>query len=276
VQGSGLEIDLATPGLELLEPLTGYQIDVSMPDARLRDVGVLDVLIPRQAGVHLRSGNASMAGTLHATREGATGGVRVKGEDLAFVFATKEDQPLVEDLDLDGKLRLADFTGRRYDFGGTALRFSPSPRSPGKGWGGSVDVPRAVIDADAPVRFDADVRAHLQDLRPVLAVADSMLSIPDILLPLLRASDVDMKSTFRFGPEIVQVRDFELDGKGLEARACANVEPAAKSYVIWVDSGFVQGGVRLSQGERHVKLGAGKAWYPLHVAECEGRADPRE
>ena len=271
VQGSGLEMKLATPSLELLDPLTEYEIDVTMPDTRLRDVGVLDDLIPRQTGVRLRSGSASMAGTLHATKEGATGAVRVKGEDVALDFAGKQEQRLVVDLDLDGKLRLADFTGRRYDFGGSALRFSPASRSPGRGWGATVSVPRAVIDADAAVRFDADVQAHLQDLRPIIAVADSMLSIPDIFLPLLRATDVDMRSTLRFGPELVQVRDFELDGKGLEARACVNIGPPAKSYVIWVDSGFLQGGVRLSQGERHVKLGAGKAWYPLFVADCAGR-----
>src|SRR5204862_4229346 len=119
------------------------------------------------------------------------------------------------------------------------------------GWKGTVSMPRAAIDLDDAVRFSGEVDIAMQDLRPVWQLADTALGLPNILAPLVKAKDVSLKAKLAFGPGLVRVQDLELDGKGLKARACVDVEGATKSYVIWADSGLAQGGARLKNGERN-------------------------
>src|SRR5204862_5521258 len=111
----------------------------------------------------------TLSGRFDATPEGATGNVHLIGKDLALDYS---GQPLAGDIDLEGKLVHADFSGGRYDFSGSRLALD-GDRPAGKakeqafGWKGTVSMPRAAIDLDDAVRFSGEVDIAMQDLRPV-------------------------------------------------------------------------------------------------------------
>lgn len=274
-QGTGLRASLEFPEPGLLGPLRDYTVEATMPDTRFPDVTFLNELIPRETDVRVDSGALFISGEFRGTRDGGGGRVRLRGEDLGGRY---KSEAFGGTLDLDAPMKLADFAGRRFEFPGTVLTLKgdmPAGKSGKKPhaapWNGTIRFEQARLDLDGPVRFDTQVQAHLDDMRPAWRIADALLGLPDILKPLVAAKNVDVRAGVLGGPQIFELRDFALDGKGLKAKACVAKRDGRTAYVAWFDTGLAQGGARMKDGERHVKPFAGPKWYDEFAAECGTR-----
>jgi hypothetical protein len=260
--GSGFRFVATSTSLELAEPFSNLHLTVDLPGAEIADLSVYNIYLPAKSRVAIRSGT----GRIRYHFEGDSGERSLHGEmtlvmkDLALRF---EDTTLRGDIRIDARLRRGEPRKKRFDIAGTriTLRHSDPP------WKGAIRFPKATLTFTEPMRVDARIDLDLQDTRPIVVVFDAFKDVPPWIERLMTIEDVRGGAALRVGGDRVDVRELDVNGKGLRALADLSFGRRGRDGILYLRFHGLSLGVELTKGQKDFKLFRPRAWFERTRAE---------
>ncbi|MDH3405220.1 MAG: hypothetical protein OEP45_16485, partial [Acidobacteriota bacterium] len=267
-------------------PAEGVAVAMTLPPARVPDLGALSPYVPESLGVALTGGAAEISAELaySAADQSGEGWLRFTGRGVTADF---EDATLAADVALEARfpqVRLEagtlalDGSTLRVDGveTGTAGRMGKSP------WWGSVTIPAGTLsrsfaaEPGGPARIAGTLEAQMLDTSPLTAIIQDRVPRLSWFDRLLTVENVELRSAFRlFGPD-VRLRGLEIRGGAkdrLEILAELDLHRKRPDGVLLAAWGPLTAAVALDGTQRDWKLTRSRRWYAEQAASYRARAE---
>jgi len=266
--GTGFRLLAKSANLDLTDPFADMHLAADLEKEEIPDLSVYNVFLPEAGRARIVSGRGRMSYHFEGDSDerALNGSMRFDMLDLALRF---EETVLRGDVRIDAVLRHGDPRGRAFDISGT--RVTMRHRDPP--WRGVVRFPRARLAFTEPMRIDARATLALQDTRPLVTVFDAFKHVPPRLERLLTIEDVHGGTGFVVRPDVVEIHDLAMQGRGLKARAELTLRDRGKEGILYIRLHGFSIGIALEPGKkRDLKLVRPLAWFEQEKAR---RTSPR-
>ena len=284
--GEALSLVVTNDSTAIDRPAAGVAVAMTLPPARVPDLGALSPYVPESLGVALTGGAAEISAELaySAADQSGEGWLRFTGRGVTADF---EDATLAADVALEARfpqVRLEagtlalDGSTLRVDGveTGTAGRMGKSP------WWGSVTIPAGTLsrsfaaEPGGPARIAGTLEAQMLDTSPLTAIIQDRVPRLSWFDRLLTVENVELRSTFRlFGPD-VRLRGLEIRGGAkdrLEILAELDLHRKRPDGVLLAAWGPLTAAVALDGTQRDWKLTRSRRWYAEQAASYRARAE---
>jgi hypothetical protein len=266
--GTGFRLLAKSANLDLTDPFADMHLAADLEKEEIPDLSVYNVFLPEAGRARIVSGRGRMSYHFEGDSDerALNGSMRFDMLDLALRF---EETVLRGDVRIDAVLRHGDPRGRAFDISGT--RVTMRHRDPP--WRGVVRFPRARLAFTEPMRIDARATLALQDTRPLVTIFDAFKHVPPRLERLLTIEDVHGGTGFVVRPDVVEIRDLAMQGRGLKARAELTLRDRGKEGILYIRLHGFSIGIALEPGKKKdLKLVRPLAWFEQEKAR---RTSPR-
>lgn len=260
--GEGFRLLAKSANLDLTDPFKDVRLTVDLEKEEVPDLSVYNALFPKASRARILSGLGRMSWHFEgdSSERSLHGDIRFDMLDLALKF---EDTTLVGDTLIRARLRQADPRARTFDISGTTvtLRHHHPP------WKGVVRFPRAVLAFTEPMRMEARMSLDLQDTYPLVKIFDALKNVPPWIERLMTIEDVRGGTGFVVRPDVVEIKDLAIQGKGLKARAEMTLQDKGKEGILYIRFHGFSLGILLEPGkEKDLKLVRPLAWFERQKA----------
>ncbi|HET8947160.1 MAG TPA: hypothetical protein VFQ07_09270, partial [Candidatus Polarisedimenticolia bacterium] len=122
---------------------------------------------------------------------------------------------------------------------------------------------------------EARTRLELQDTRPLVRIFDAFKDLSPRLERMLTIEDVKGGTGFVVRPDAVDLRDLDIEGKGLKALADLTLGDRGKEGILYIRFHGLSFGVTLVPGkEKDLKLMRPLAWFERERARRRRQPAP--
>ena len=268
--GEGFQLLAKSANLDLTDPFKDVRLTVELEKEEIPDLSVYNVFFPRASRTHIVSGFGRMSWRFEAdsNERSLEGEMHLDMRDLALQF---EGTTLVGDATIRTLLKHGDPRGRTFDISGTTVTLWH--RDPP--WRGVVRFPRAVLAFTEPMRIDARASLDLQDTLPLVMIFDAFRNVPPWMERLMTIEDVTGGTGFIVRPDVVEIHDLAIQGKGLKAQAELTLQDRGKAGILYLRFHGLSLGVLLEPGKtKALKLVRPLAWFEREKAARRKAASP--
>jgi hypothetical protein len=255
--GTGFILIAKSANLDLTDPFKDVRLTLDLEKEEIPDLSVYNVFFPKAGRSRILSGVGRMSWHFEGdtTEHSLRGDIRFDMLNLALKF---EETTLVGDVIIRARLKQGEPRARTFDISGTTVTLEH--RAPP--WHGVIRFPRAVLAFTEPMRIDARATLDLQDTGPLVRVFDALKDVPPWIERFMTIDDVRGGTGFTVRPEVVDIHDLVIHGKGLKALAELRLRDAGKEGILYIRIHGLSLGIRLEPGkERDLKLVRPLAWF---------------
>lgn len=268
--GEGFHLLAKSANLDLTDPFKDVRLTVELEKEEIPDLSVYNVFFPRASRTHIVSGFGRMSWRFEAdsNERSLEGEMHLDMRDLALQF---EGTRLVGDATIRTLLKHGEPRGRTFDISGTivTLRHRDPP------WRGVLRFPRAVLAFTEPMRIDARTSLDLQDTLPIVMIFDAFRNVPPWMERLMTIEDVTGGTGFIVRPDVVEIHDLAIQGKGLKAQAELTLQDRGKAGILYLRFHGLSLGILLEPGKaKDLKLVRPLAWFEREKAARRKAASP--
>jgi hypothetical protein len=220
VRGRDLAVTVDDLGTALPPSVDRARVRVEIPPAEVPELTVYNAYLPPAAGLEIRGGRGTIAGSFEARpAEGTgTGEITLSTDGLT---ARLRGTSLSGRLELEARFPSVDLEARHFHLGGTratARDVRVSGASEGKPWAGWVKLRSGLLSPREPTLVQGRAAGAITDVRPLLALTAAGSKLPGWLLEVLAIDDVQARTGFEVGDRVrlydlvAQADDLSLQG----------------------------------------------------------------
>ncbi|HZN03918.1 MAG TPA: hypothetical protein VFD06_10070, partial [Candidatus Polarisedimenticolia bacterium] len=260
--GEGFLLLAKSSSLDLTDPFKDVRLTLDLEKEEIPDLSVYNVYFPKASRARIVSGSGRMSWHFEADahEHSLQGEILLDMRDLAMKF---EETTLVGDATIRTRLKHGDPRSRTFDISGTSVTL----RHRDPLWRGVLRFPRAVLAFTQPMRIDARTSLELQDTLPLVKVFDAFKNVPPRIERLLTIEDVTGGTGFIVRPDVVEIHDLAIRGKGLKAQAELTLQARGKEGILYIRWHGFSLGILLQPGkEKDLKLVRPLAWFEREKA----------
>jgi hypothetical protein len=264
-RGEGLQIVATSTSLDLADPFADLRLTIDQPGSEIRDLSFYNIFLPAGSKASIVSGIGRLAYHFETDADDRSlrGEMTLDMKDLALRF---EDTILTGDVRIAARLRHGDPVERRFDIAGTEVALHHRDPS----WNGSIRFPEATLTFAEPIRLQARAAVDLQDTRPIVVLFDARKDIAPWIERLMTIADVRGTTGLRVEGEDVEVRELQIDGKGLKALGDLTLTKGGRDGILYLRFRGFSIGIELVKSTRNLKIMRPLAWFEQERAKRRG------
>lgn len=274
VEGRDLRLELQTQsGVErgtLRAPgamkQVGQQLQARLrfQDAEVPDLRAYNRYLPKE---HIRfdGGSGRLSGDLQLDGAGVIGhgNVRVQGRSARMHAAGLS---LHGDLDVDTRLRRADLRGHHFSLDGTRVNLSGvSFTEPGgesrSGWWSRIDLERARMDWNRPMRVNGRVNIAMRDIGFLLSLFSRQRDYPNWVFRLVDSGHARASANVQWSGDTVVLDRVQAGNERYDVKARLRLRDKSRTGSLYAKWGVLGCAVGVDNGKRDFHLVKAREWY---------------
>ncbi|EXI79773.1 MAG: hypothetical protein AW10_02258 [Candidatus Accumulibacter appositus] len=267
---SGRDFQITTVGkrFDSKEGLRELETVVTLGAAEIPDISVYNAYLPKEGGVSIGSGKASLAADFRLS--GVTGSAKLEMRASGVAVHVKE-QTIKGDLRISTRLTAGNLEKMSFDAAGTQLRIdNGSLESEGiahdDSWWGQIDIERGRMTWKRPLKLDAEISLRLRDSGLLVHLFVKQTKEKPWLNDLLTIRDVSGRSEVRLNDRAIVLGNARLSGEKLLVLANLRLSEETMRGGLYASYGILGAGIELQGEERSWKLLNPRKWYDDYSA----------
>lgn len=274
VEGRDLQLELQTlsgfergtlraPGA-MKQVAQRLQARLRFRDAAVPDLRAYNRYLPQQ---HMRfdGGSGLLSGDLQLDGAGVIGhgNMRVQGKGARMHAAGLS---LRGDLDVNAQLRRADLRGHNFSIDGTRVNLSGiSFTEPGgesrSGWWARIDLQRARMDWDRPMRVNGRVHVAMKDIGFLLSMFSRQRDYPKWVFKLVDSGQAQASANVQWSGDTVVLDRVQAGNQRYDVKARLRLHDKHRSGSLYAKWGVLGCAVAVNDGKRDFHLVKAREWY---------------
>jgi len=243
------------------------QVDLRIPQARVRDLRGLNAYLPPYAGVAFTAGEANLTADLALKPDDAKGTMLLLAKGLR---ASAGDQAITGDLRVEIAVNGGQPRQMEFDINGSALvleRVQVAGATAGQrqDWHARLELEQAGVRWQKPITLDATAGVTLKDARPLVAVVDNLRGQHRWIHKLLDVDDIGGHMRLSVDGSRMLISDAMLGSQAINLGVKGLASAAGREGLIYARWQQLTGLVKVRGNERHFDIFDARAKFDAYV-----------
>nr|WP_298378622.1 hypothetical protein [uncultured Halomonas sp.] len=239
---------------------------ISLPQIDIPALSLYNAYLPKDAGIELLSGQASLESYLNLQGYQAQGSLILKARETALMMG---DQRLHGNLSLDVQLADGDLRQRRFDVSGSTLRLDNLSRQGeglaskrgGNGWWMELGIDKGQLVWAQPLNLDARLALRMRDSGFPLRTLLKDVRQRQWLSRLLNVQNIRGRARLKLLDAGLALRDARLAGQELEILADLVRRDKTLDGALYARYAALGLGIEIDAGQTRLHLLRPRRWY---------------
>jgi hypothetical protein len=272
VEGSGLAVRAAWDGLSLADYQPATSVEVELPPAQIRDISIIDRLLPQQLHLAVESGTGTLSGRLavDADRQ-ASGQLDLESRELRV---SARGVPVRADLGVHATLTQGDLPANRFEIAEATITvdkvvnegLEQKKQEKLGPWWCSLKLTNGALTFGRPLTASGEVAVKMRDTRPVVNLINEFSTPPKWLSLLPEIENVDGTMIFNMDGTTTAVRDVDITGHSLHILGWMQLAHKKANGRVYVKYKGVAAGIGLEDGKSSIHLAKPRQWFDEQAA----------
>jgi hypothetical protein len=260
----GLRLHASGRDLSDVASFSKMKVRAELEPAEVPDLGYLARSLSAGGGFHLTSGRGRLGGYLELADGRGSGEVELSAQG---VVGDLGGVSVATDLTLHARLASDDPKSRKFRLTGSRLRLDDTlllglVRPQERSWWAELDLGETTVDLGESFSFEGQVEVALRDSLPLTELLGRKRKIIGWLGQRLAIQDLEGQVQVSLGAGRLDLEGLTVQGRHLRVRGDLHLaEGARPEGLFYVRFWGVSAGVRLDEGERHLRLFPRERWY---------------
>jgi hypothetical protein len=272
VEGSGLAVRAAWDDLSLAEWKPATTVEVEVPPAQIRDISIIDRLLPPQLNLAVESGTGTLSGrvAVDADRK-ASGQLDLESKELRVRV---RDVPIRADLGVHATLTQGDLPEHRFEISEATITVDNAvnegleqKEQEKRGlWWCSLKLTQGTVTFGRPLAASGAMAVKMRDTRPVVTVIKELSKPPKWMSLLPEIENVDGTMIVDMDGATTAVDDVDITGESLQILGWLHLAEKKANGRIYVKYKGFAAGIGLDEGKSSVHLAKPRQWFDEQTA----------
>lgn len=265
VEGPGLTVRAVWEGLSLAENAAPATVEVDLPPADIRDMGVVGSLLPPQRNLSIDSGTGEVSGRLSVDGSGAAKGhIDLTADDMQL---TANGVPMQSDLAVHAKLDSGLLQTREFTVSNTTISVTDTvnlarPQSAdAEPWWATVELAQGQAVLDRPLAASGSLRLKMRDSKPIIAVISELTDPPRWLSLVPTVTNVEGTMDVTYGASAMAADEVTVSGDSLEILGWLHIVEKRPDGRIFIKYKGLAAGIGLDDGRSKIHLVKPRQWF---------------
>ncbi|MGC3874260.1 hypothetical protein ACPF7Z_13440 [Halomonas sp. GXIMD04776] len=269
VSGRYLLVEATLPATVLngTPPALADQVTrISLPQIDIPALSLYNAYLPKDAGIELLSGRATLAAYLNLQGYQSQGNLDLKAREATLRIG---DQHLQGNLSLDAQLGDGDLERRQFDVSGSTLRLDNLSRQgeglasdhDESGWWMELGIEEGQLVWAQPLNLDAQLTLRMRDSGFPLRTLLKEVRQRQWLSRLLNVQDIRGRARLQLVDQGLALRDARLTGQELEILAELVRRDATLDGALYARYAALGLGIEIDDGQSRLHLLRPRRWY---------------
>jgi len=277
--GTGLDLRSVSEQPDLAGGFPIFELAFDMPYVEVPDVSVFNDTLPPYLGLEFLSGGAVLSTHFEILEDRrARGTFGMLGEAIT---AEALEETYQGSLELDVSYETDDLTGSAFNLANTRLQIDDIvlpglKKSKGNGWWTHIRIDNGAIDLSDAFDIDATIGFQMRDIRPLIVLLkETKEEGPGWFWLIPNVKNVDGEATVRLGPQLLDLEELAITGKGTEILAEMNMSDAGTDGILFARYKLFSAGIDFRGEKRKWRMSKPRRWYEAAAAGLD-EADEEE
>jgi hypothetical protein len=267
VEGSGLAVRAAWDDLSLADWKPATTVEVELPPAQIRDISIIDRLLPPHLNLAVESGTGTLSGRLAVDAERqASGQLDLESKELRV---RARDVPIRADLGVHATLARGDLAERRFEISEATITVDNAvnegleqkkqeKRGP---WWCSLKLTKGTLAFGRPLAASGAMAVKMRDTQPVVNLINELSEPPKWMSLLPEIENVDGSMALDMDGATTAVDDVDITGESLQILGWLHLAEKKANGRIYVKYKGFAAGIGLDDGKSSIHLAKPRQWF---------------
>ncbi len=275
VRGKNLRISTSTPDIDLSQGrFQRLSVKIDIPAARVPDMSVYNIYIPKELGLRIRSGagRLDMYARLNEPRVIERFDSKLQGRDLRATFdgieltgqLTIETRQGTGDLEKN-EFRLVDTRIEISDVSVVEKQTAPNQKGKAKshtqGWWARFRFPETLLSTRKNRLLASSLQAEIRDTKPLILFLTRQQKLPSLLKKILQRKNLKVTGRITVGEDLLELDDLAIDTKWLKILARIRLLGSKQWAVLYAKYLGTTVGIERREGETRIRPFKTRKWY---------------
>lgn len=255
-------VNASCDSFDLKNGVAGLKLATKIPPSEIRDLGILNSIIPANSGLMVRPGDPGwLAAEISVNGSRGHGRITIGGKGVGLTLL---EQKFEGDLDLEIGATTTNIRSGVLDLSGSTLRLSDFrsldvPSEPG--WWSTLELTCGTMTIGKPLTIHGNLQLKMRDTGPLLNIFQEQSHAVKWLGDILLVEDIHGTGTLRTDATGLHLPDLVLNGENLDIKARMRFTPGSLRGILYARFMGLSMGVELKNGRRSYRLIHPGRWF---------------